>query len=98
MRFYKKYWSSIRVFIKSYVYSFLLFYFAIDMWHLEKPSSQELEQYVGWLMPMIKKRINGKRKAGHYLIWCAYLLPDFHFLPQILGGLWENDYLCKRYY
>lgn len=34
MRFYKKYWSSIRVFIKSYVYSFLLFYFAIDMWHL----------------------------------------------------------------
>ena len=46
------------------------------MWHLEKPSSQELEQYVGWLMPMIKKRINGKRKAGHYLIWCAYLLPD----------------------
>ena len=46
------------------------------MWHLEKPSSQELEQYVGWLMPMIKKRINDKRKAGHYLIWCAYLLPD----------------------
>ena len=34
MRFHKEAWGVIRVFIKSYVFSFLLFYFAIDMCHL----------------------------------------------------------------
>ena len=33
MRFYKKAWSIIRVFLKSYVFFFLLFYFAIDVWY-----------------------------------------------------------------
>ena len=53
MRFYKKYWSSIRVFIKSYVYSFLLFYFAIDMWHLATGDMRPLRKkgiLVEWLV------------------------------------------------
>lgn len=53
MRFYIKYWSSIRVFIKSYVYSFLLFYFAIDMWHLATGDMRPLRKkgiLVEWLV------------------------------------------------
>lgn len=45
------------------------------MWHLEKPSSKNLDNYVGLVLPLIKKRINDRRKKGHFLVWCDYLLP-----------------------
>lgn len=45
------------------------------MWHLEKPSRKNLDNYVGMVLPLIKKRINDRRKKGHFLVWCEYLLP-----------------------
>lgn len=53
MRFYKKAWSIIRVFLKSYVFSFLLFYFAIDVWHLSTGDMRPLRKkgiLVEWLV------------------------------------------------
>jgi len=53
MRFYKKAWSTIRVFLKSYVFSFLLFYFAIDVWHLSTEDTRPLLKkgiLVEWLV------------------------------------------------
>ena len=47
MRFDKEVWSAVWEFIKSSVFSFLLFYFAFDMWHLS----------TGDMRPLIKKGI-----------------------------------------
>ena len=46
------------------------------MWHLEKPSSKDLDNYVGIVFPLVKKKILGRRKKGHFLVWCDYLLPS----------------------
>ena len=46
------------------------------MWHLEKPSSKDLDNYVGKVFPLVKKKILGRRKKGHFLVWCDYLLPS----------------------
>ena len=47
MKFDKEYWRAIWEFVKSSVFSFLLFYFAFDMWHLS----------TGDMRPLIKKGI-----------------------------------------
>ena len=47
MKFDKEHWRAIWEFIKSSVFSFLLFYFAFDMWHLS----------TGDMRPLIKKGI-----------------------------------------
>lgn len=44
MRFHKEGWSIIWVFVKSYVFSFLLFYFAIDIWHLSTGDMRPLRK------------------------------------------------------
>ena len=41
---FSKVWSTIRVYIKSYVFSFLLFYFAIDLWHLSMGDMRPLRK------------------------------------------------------
>ena len=47
------------------------------MWHLEKPSSKNLDDYVGLVLPLIKKRIIDRREKGHFLVWCNYFLPTY---------------------
>ena len=47
MKFDKEHWRAVWEFIKSSVFSFLLFYFAFDMWHLS----------TGDMRPLIKKGI-----------------------------------------
>jgi hypothetical protein len=53
MRFYKETWSIIWVFTKSFVFSFLLSYFAIDLWRLSTGDMRPLRKkgiLVEWLV------------------------------------------------
>jgi hypothetical protein len=60
MRFYKETWSIIWVFTKSFVFSFLLSYFAIDLWRLSTGDMRPLRKkgiLVEWLVHS-KKEFN----------------------------------------
>ena len=53
MRFDKEYWSVIGAFAKSFVFSFLLFYFAFDVWRLVTGDMRPLRKkgiLVEWLV------------------------------------------------
>lgn len=46
------------------------------MWHLEPPLANKLDEYVTWLISLIKKRINTHRTNPNETAWCNYLLPQ----------------------
>ena len=49
------------------------------MWHLNPLLAHKEDEYVLWLMPLIKKRINAHRTNPNETAWCNYLLPQRGF-------------------
>lgn len=45
------------------------------MWHLDPLLVHKEDEYISWLMSLIKKRINEHRANPNETAWCDYLLP-----------------------
>ena len=87
MRLYKETWSVIWVFTKSFVFSFLLSYFAIDLWRLSTGDMRPLRKkgiLVEWLVRSKKEYNDSTNESTDRRTYTGFRITYTYHEPLLL--------------